>query len=74
MLAVVAKHQNIEVIEFLLTFNANYYQKDDSKNSVLHLSALYGRNKVMKFILEKLKLNINERNSNNLTALDICRN
>jgi len=41
MLAMVAEHQDIRVIEILLKSNANYYQKDDFKNSVLHLAAIY---------------------------------
>lgn len=44
MLAVVGPHQNIEVIDYLLKNGANYYLKDDHKNSVLHLAAIYGRN------------------------------
>ena len=52
MLAIVAEHQNIEVIKVLIKNKANCYMKDDYLNTVLHLAAIYERNKVMKFIIE----------------------
>lgn len=72
MLAVTSKDSTVECVKVLLGEGADFKCKDDFGNTVLHLAAVNGNNKMIEFIAKNLKIDIFERNKAGETALGIC--
>jgi len=72
LLAVAKSDDNLECAKSLLKFGANVHVTDEYGNTLLHVAALNGNNKILDYIAKNLKINMFERNSDGETALNIC--
>lgn len=73
MLCVAKGDENLDCIKLLLQYNADYTKKDLYENTILHIAALNGNNKIITYIVKNLKIDIFERNKDGETALSICK-
>ena len=72
MLAIAKGDENLECAKLLLREGADFSRKDEYGNTVLHIAALNGNNKVLDYLSKNLKINLFERNQKGETALNIC--
>jgi ankyrin repeat protein len=56
-----------------LTEGANFKCKDEFGNTILHLAAINGNNKMIDYISKNVKIDIFVRNKSGDTALSICQ-
>ncbi|KAL5576946.1 hypothetical protein UlMin_018645 [Ulmus minor] len=72
----VVRYGKYEALVFLLNFSCGTITnlllcQDRYGNTVLHLAVSRGRYQIAEFLITKIKVDINTRNSNGLTALDL---
>lgn len=72
MLAVSRDDQNLDCVKLLLQAKADFTTKDSYGNSVIHLAAMNGNNKILDYLSKNLKINVFERNKVGDTALSVC--
>jgi len=72
MLAVAKGDENLDCVKLLLSQGADFLAKDSAENSVLHVAALNGNNKILAYLAKNLKIDIFGRNKKGETALNIC--
>ena len=72
LLAVAKSDDNLDCVKALLKYGANFHVKDEYGNTLLHVAALNGNNKIIGYIAKNLKIRIFERNQDGETALNIC--
>lgn len=73
MLAVAGTDKNLECVKHLLKNKASTDVKDDSGNTLLHIAAQAGNNKIIEYLGKSLTdVEIFERNAQGETALNIC--
>lgn len=72
MLCVAKGDENLDCVRLLLQYHADYQRKDSFDNTLLHIAALNGNNRILDYIAKNLKLDLLERNKNGDTALSIC--
>jgi ankyrin repeat protein len=72
MLAVSRDDKNLDCVKILLQAGADFTSKDSYGNTVIHLAAMNGNNKILDYLSKNLKINIFERNKVGDTALSVC--
>ena len=72
MLAVASGDHNLDCVKLLLGAKADYNICDSKKNGLLHIAAIYQRNKILEYLLKNLQIDIFARNKAGDTALTIC--
>ncbi|XXG73116.1 hypothetical protein AAC387_Pa07g2084 [Persea americana] len=68
------KHEQVEALKMLVGVISDaelLNQKDDNGNTILHLSAAMKHVPVIKFLIKETIVEVNSRNMNGLTALDL---
>lgn len=62
----------MDCLKLLLQKGADFNKKDSFDNSILHIAAINGNNKMIDYISKNVKIDIFGRNVNGETALNIC--
>jgi len=73
MLTVAKGDENLDCLKYLLKYDANYNLTDISGNTLLHIAATNGNNKLLDYIAKNLKIDLFARNKNGETALNVCQ-
>jgi ankyrin repeat protein len=73
MLCVAKGDENLDCVKMLLRHSADYKRKDEYNNTILHIAAINGSNKILEYIAKHLKVDIFDRNKSGETALSICK-
>ena len=72
MLSAAGEKEKLETFKCLLKYGASFNCVDEYQNTILHIAAKYGHNKILKHVAENLNINIFSRNKDGETALNIC--
>jgi len=72
MLCVARDDANLDCVKTLLTAKADFTTLDIFNNSVLHIAAINGNNKILEYLAKNLKIDIFARNKDGETALTLC--
>jgi len=73
MLAIAAGDHNLDCVKALLSKGVNYKGEDEYGNSVLHIAALNGCNKILEWLAKNLKVELFMRNKAGDSILSICQ-
>ncbi|CAL1299963.1 unnamed protein product [Larinioides sclopetarius] len=66
------KASNLEVMKFLLTFGLDINAKDDSHQTVLHVAANLGRERIVEYLIEEMKMQVDDKDINGKTPLHLA--
>ena len=72
MLAVSRDDENLEAVKILLQHGANFEVKDTLGNSVIHLAAMNGCNKILDYLTKNLKTDMFSRNNKGESPLNLA--
>jgi ankyrin repeat protein len=72
MLAVSRDDENLECVKTLLQHGANFETRDSLGNSVIHLAAMNGNNKILDYLTKNLKTDMFSRNKKGESALSLA--
>lgn len=69
MLAIARDDENLDAVKTLLQHGANFDVKDTFGNSVIHIAAMNGNNKILDYLTKNLKIDMFSRNKKGESAL-----
>jgi len=72
MLAVASGDHNLDCVKLLLGAKADYNKVDFKNNTILHIAAIYGNNRILDYLMKNLQIDIFARNKDGDTAMSIC--
>ncbi|KAF8770210.1 Ankyrin-3 like protein [Argiope bruennichi] len=67
-----ARAPNSEMLKFLLMFNLDINAKDDSHQTALHAAADSGRERIVEYLIEEMKMPVDSQDINGRTSMHIA--